>query len=306
MGRVISRLVSFGYLLLAAAPGPATAQNAADICRDVLVTAAHNINERLDQSNIAINAKASLCSSSSRGSGSGTGLGVGYGGASLNFNNQQMNQAKANSCNNEQQSLDQNNLDIVLQNFVNNEAVHAWQDCMNKQGQGLRSLLERKGDNVIIKLWWVDRVGISSVSVTNDAQISGVSGPCAQSPWPKKGTEIKSFPLTYMCTQAGKQEVAFAVQTDRDSTTFFVPAYAPPATAPARSDRDLCFDGNSGACTREAAAHKQTCGNGPNSLNCQREAQCLDDMAIALDNNNQAAFQSMRSSQCRFPGGGRF
>jgi hypothetical protein len=295
--------------------GVSRAQNASDQCRDVLITAAHNINQNLKEANISTKAWQSLCAANSAAakSNSSFGLGLsvpGVGSGSLDSNSGSASNVMANSCNNGTQQLDSSNLDIVLQNFVDHEAVAAWRDCIKVQnlGSGLWSTVERAGQDLVINIWWVDKIGVPSTKV-NYSDISGVSGPCATTPWPPVGTVITTAGANYICKAAGLGQVAFVVSADHGKTSFKVPAYQQPSQQPpppAPDPRSACLNGNVSGCKQAAADVLKTCLSGPPGISCRYEAQCLGDMELALEAGNNAAVNQMRSTKCKFPTGGKF
>jgi hypothetical protein len=202
------------------------------LCRDVLVMAAHNETQRLNVANIATEAKAGLCTQGQQTSSRDThgDLDIlyvgseGYGKGGGNYDQSQIDDLKQSACSHNGNSLDSHSLDVLLQNVVNNDAVAAWRECMSNGGQGLRSLIQRNGDELILQLWWQDRgVGVPTVTVT-DASISGLIGSCVDAPWPPRGMTIGSAVRQHVCTRKGDERVTLSVETDHGSTLFAIPA----------------------------------------------------------------------------------
>jgi hypothetical protein len=273
--------------------------------------AAHNDLQHITQSNIATAAKNELCSfraddvRSQTVAGGGLSI-IGLGSANGRFGTQQATQMQSNVCNSGSQSLDSNTLDLLLQKVVNNDAVQAWSTCMNNNGHGLRSLIERNGDVLILRLWWVANFNVSTVTVV-DSDITGVTGACAQTHWPGTGLSIGSGQIIKQCQWDRQSAVTFTVNTNGGGTVFTMPppvspSAVRPSAVPAQkpdfercvvdsdieackrateAEKQKCFgEGDSSACTHVAQAQRQTCS--ASDFRCQQQAACVGALANDL------------------------
>ncbi|OAH40738.1 hypothetical protein AX289_29340 [Methylorubrum populi] len=291
--------------------GSAAAQEAADRCRDILVHAAHNINQSFRTTNMASDVKNAMCntssgSTSSNRSGSGGLVVFGAFGMKGRGANQQIQQMRNQVCSSSQNELSDNQLDQALSNLVDHESVAAWRACMDNQGTGLIGTIERDEDLVVVRLQWVARFDVDRAAI-QAVQVSGVECPSMWAP----GTAVGSVPLIVQCNGSRAKAVSIVVQTDRDAirlrspvVQIAIPQEAPAQDAtPAKSERERCFDGESSLCDKLARENTARCarsGGSPVDMRmCQQESILLQDMSTGTAERDRACAGDRNGSACR-------
>lgn len=303
-----------GALMLILCVGSAAAQEAADRCRDILVYAAHNINQSFRTTNMASDVKNAMCntssgSTSSNRSGSGGLVVFGAFGMKGGGANQQIQQMQNQVCSSGQNELNDSQLDQTLSNLVDHESVAAWRACMDNQGTGLIGTIERDEDLVVLRLRWVARFDVDRAAIQS-VQVSGVECPSIWEP----GTAVGSVPLIVQCNGSRAKAVSIVVQTDRDAIRLRSPVVQvaipqePSAreATPAKSERDRCLDGETSLCdklARENAAKCARSGGTPVDMRmCQQESILLQDVSTSTTARDRACAVDRSGAACREAG----
>lgn len=279
----------------------ATGQEGPDRCRDILIYAAHNQNQSLSINSMSSDVKSLICSGQENNDTltdtKGGGIKIfGTGSGNLSLAKQNIHSVKSNSCSSGESALTKDNLDKVLSDIVDHDAVAAWKSCMEAGGSGLVGTIERAGQSAIVRLQWYARYGVDQVRIVN-IDIAGLE--CTNNIWPKD-TVVNSVRLNRLCKAIPNSDMLVAIQTDKDSVTLrspeptaILPSPEPPK--PQLSSRERCFSGESDQCRLLAQSFTQNCGG---NRTCEQNGINYNDIAGNLESVSRDCKNNDTSMQC--------
>lgn len=278
-----------GCILLILSLRGASAQEAADRCRDILVHAAHNIDQSLRTTQMASDLGGVLCGTPSsdgdRGGGSA---------AFAAFNpkesaRKRIQRMRDQVCVGGRKELDDSQLEQTLSDLVDQGTLGQWRDCMRAEGTGLIGTIERDGDSAVIRLRWTEQLGVQRAVIENVA-VTGLECP---SMW-TRGTVVGNAPLVVRCDGNRDLAIDIAIRTDRDAIRLRSPIVKTAASkaAPPRSEREGCFAGDVDACFYAAMENGRKCApldrSGAEFQACHQQSLVLLDLWEGLKARNSA------------------